>query len=67
MWEQFVGQRGFSLDRLATLCRIADHGGIMAAARQGLDASREADKNTIAHRQAQYSRQIAELEEFLEA
>ncbi len=62
MWEQFVGQKGFSLDRLATLCRVAEHGGIMAAARHGLAA---ADHKALEHRQSQYSRQIAELEEFL--
>ncbi|RFC44770.1 MAG: DNA-binding transcriptional regulator, LysR family [Verrucomicrobia bacterium] len=62
MWEQFIGQKGFSLDRLATLCRVAECGGIMAAARQGLPAS---DKTTLQHRQSQYSRQIAELEGFL--
>ncbi|MBU6300510.1 MAG: LysR family transcriptional regulator [Verrucomicrobia bacterium] len=62
MWESFIGQRGFSLDRLATLCRVAEHGGIMAAAGHGLAAS---DKAALQNRQSQYSRQIAELEMFL--
>jgi DNA-binding transcriptional LysR family regulator len=65
MWEQFIGQRGFTLDRLATLCRVADHGGIMAAARHGLDMNRAADQGIAEGRQSQYSRQIAELEKFL--
>jgi len=64
MWEDFIGRAGFSLDRLATLCRVAEQGGIMAAARHGLDGGSEADRQLIANRQAQYSRQIAELEDF---
>jgi DNA-binding transcriptional LysR family regulator len=62
--EPFLGRAGFSLDRLATLCRVAEQGGIMAAARHGLDAGSASDRQIIANRQAQYSRQIAELEEF---
>ncbi len=64
MWEQYIGKAGFSLDRLVTLCRVADHGGIMAAARQGIDERSPGAKEAVANRQTQYSRQIAELEAF---
>lgn len=47
-----LGQSGLSLERLQTLCTIADSGSIAAAA--GGDANR----------QSQFSRQIGELEKF---
>lgn len=53
MFKNLVGRKNLSLDRLATLCHVAEAGSIGAAA--GEDASR----------QSQYSRQIAELEAFL--
>jgi len=53
MFEELVGKKGLSLSRLITLCRIASKGSIGAAA--------GGDSNA----QTQYSRQIAELEEYL--
>lgn len=53
MFENLTGKKNFSLDRLVTLCRVAESGTIGSAA--GDDANR----------QSQYSRQIAELESFL--
>ena len=54
MFGQLINQRGLSIDRLVTLCDIADKGNIRAATGDN------------AARQGQYSRQIKELEEFLE-
>jgi DNA-binding transcriptional LysR family regulator len=53
MWAGFVGRKGVSLERLRTLCAVAEAGGVMKAA--GDDPNR----------QSQYSRQIKELEEAL--
>jgi len=54
MFSNLVGRKNLSLDRLATLSHVAEAGSIGAAA--GHDPNR----------QSQYSRQIAELESFLE-
>ena len=54
MFEQLANQKGLSIDRLLTLCDIADKGSIKEATGDN------------APRQAQYSRQIKELEEFLD-
>ena len=53
MFDKLINQKGFSLDRLATLCDIAGKGSIQAATKNN------------ATRQGQYSRQIKELEKFL--
>ena len=53
MFNGLINQKGFSIDRLATLCDVADKGNIKAATKNN------------ATRQGQYSRQIMELEEFL--
>ena len=53
MFENLKGQKGFSIDRLATLCHIAEAGSISAATGDN------------ATQQSQYSRQIIELESFL--
>ena len=53
MFEELINKKGFSLDRLATLCDVADKGSIQEATRNN------------ATRQGQYSRQIKELEKFL--
>ena len=53
MFKNLVSKKNFSIDRLATLCHIAEAGSIGTAT--GDDANR----------QSQYSRQIAELESFL--
>ena len=52
MFQNLVGKKGLSIDRLATLCHIAEAGCISAAAGDN------------ANLQSQYSRQVAELEEF---
>ncbi|MDC0259209.1 LysR family transcriptional regulator [Verrucomicrobiales bacterium] len=53
MFNNLVGKKNFSLDRLATLCQVAEAGSIGAATGDN------------ANRQSQYSRQIKELKEFL--
>ena len=53
MFEELINKKGFSLDRLATLCDVVDKGSIQEATRNN------------ATRQGQYSRQIKELEKFL--
>lgn len=53
MFENLVGKKNLSMDRLATLCLVDEVGSIGKAA--GGDANR----------QSQFSRQIAELESFL--
>ena len=53
MFEKLIGQKGLSLDRLATLCHIAEAGSIGAATGDN------------SNRQTLYSRQIKELEGFL--
>ena len=53
MFEELFGKRGLSLDRLQTLCEIADKGSIG-----------EATKGNT-NRQTQFSRQVGELEKFL--
>ncbi len=59
MFEDLTNQKGLSLDRLITLCRIADCGSIgEAASRYGGSGS------GAGTRQAQFSRQIDELEKF---
>ena len=53
MFEKLVGQQNFSLERLITLCTVAEAGSITAAA------------GGVANRQSQFSHQIAQLEQFL--
>ncbi len=53
--SSFAEQKGLSLDRLQTLCLVAEKGGVMAAA----------GGNT--NRQSLYSRQLRELEAFFGA
>lgn len=53
MFEKLIGQKGLSLDRLATLCHIAEAGSIGAATGDN------------SNRQTLYSRQVKELEGFL--
>jgi DNA-binding transcriptional LysR family regulator len=53
MFEKLIGQKGLSLDRLATLCHIAEAGSIGVATGDN------------SNRQTLYSRQIKELEGFL--
>ena len=53
MFDNLVGRKNFSIDRLATLCHIAEAGSIGAAT------------GGNANQQSQYSRQISELESFL--
>lgn len=54
MFKDLINQKGLSIDRLVTLCDISDKGNIKAAT------------GTNAARQGQYSRQIKELEAFLD-
>ena len=53
MFENLIGKKNFSLDRLATLCHVAEAGSIGAATGDN------------ANQQSQYSRQISELSQFL--
>ncbi len=53
--SSFAEQKGLSLDRLQTLCLVAEKGGVMAAA------------GGNANRQSLYSRQLRELEAFFGA
>lgn len=53
MFENLIGKKNLSLDRLATLCHVAEAGSIGAAVGDN------------ANRQSLYSRQISELESFL--
>lgn len=52
MFESFINQTGISLERLVTLCEIAESGTISAATAGN------------ANRQSQFSRQVAEMETF---
>jgi DNA-binding transcriptional LysR family regulator len=53
--RSFSEQKGLSLDRLQTLCLVAEKGGVMAAARGN------------PNRQSLYSRQLRELEGYFGA
>jgi len=53
MFENLVGKKNFSIDRLSTFCHIAEAGSIGAATGDN------------ANRQSLYSRQVGELESFL--
>jgi DNA-binding transcriptional LysR family regulator len=53
MFENLIGKKNFSLDRLATLCEVAEAGSIGAAT------------GGNANQQSQFSRQISELSQFL--
>ncbi|MCB1078237.1 MAG: LysR family transcriptional regulator [Verrucomicrobiae bacterium] len=53
MFQNLIGKKNFSLDRLATLCHVAEAGSIAAATGDN------------ANKQSLYSRQIKELESFL--
>ena len=50
MFKNLVGKKNFSIDRLATLCHVAEAGSIGSATGDN------------PNQQSQYSRQLAELE-----